>query len=361
MRAVYFANPNSVHVRRWLELVRGAGIDVLGLSAERVKGPVYGDWRETVTTGGVVRYVLAGALARAMAPRGDVVHAHNASGYGVMALLSGRPYVVTIYGTDVYSAPRRGPVYRWLLARVLRSAVRITCTTPAMREHVIRTFGIDPGNVQSFSMGFSAQYYFSESEREEARRSLGLDDTAIVLTSCRRMQPQYRIETIVRAFALLRARDPRYKLILFEGDSLPEYVGAVRRLVQSLGVAEHVVVMDGFRHPAEVRRHLLATDLAISVPVSDQMSAAILEALACGAAVLAADLPAYAELFQGGLAERADVSSDAALAASVAAAAARMDDLRAGFGRRRAWLEQGHSDGAVTREILELYERAGVR
>ncbi|MBW3654761.1 MAG: glycosyltransferase [Gemmatimonadetes bacterium] len=361
MTAVYFANPNSVHVRRWLDLAGRAGIRVLGFSAHRVEQPAYGEWRQTITTGGVLRYALAGLWLRVRAPRGAVVHAHNASGYGMMALLSGRQYVVTIYGTEVYGAAGRGRVYRMLLRRVLAGAVRVTCTTPHMREHVVAEYGLDPARVHMFSMGLSNRdFYFSEQERAQARSALGLDG-AVVLTSCRRMRPQYRIDMIVRAFALLRARDPRYRLVVFEGDSLPGYAADIRQLTRDLGIAGDVVFMDGVRGPGEVRRHLLASDLAISIPVSDQLSAAILEALACGAAVLAAELPAYEELFREGLAEPAAVQSDEALAASVERAVAALDGLRAGYGRRLAWLEEAHSDRAVTREIVRLYEGAGAR
>jgi glycosyltransferase involved in cell wall biosynthesis len=359
MTGVYLANPNSVHVRRWLELLRAAGIAVHGYTVEAVEGTPHGRWSSLLTRGGPLRYALAGLRLRFLGVTDGIVHAHNASGYGLMALLSGRPYVLTVYGTEIYCVTSRGVIYRSLLGRIVRSARRITCTTPAMRDFLVENFDLDSRKIDMFSLGISSrEYYFSEAERAEARGALGLDGS-IVITSNRRMRPQYRIDLIVDAFARLRARDDRYRLILFEGDSNADYAAAIRRQVEALGLSGEVVILNGFHSSDTVRRHLLASDVVISIPTSDQMSASVLEALACGATVVAADIPAYRELFEKDLACCARVDSPESLAASISAAVETWSPRGSVREHVASWLDATHSDRAVLTEIRELYDVVG--
>ena len=355
MKVVFFANPGSVHVRRWLELARSAAIDVEGWSVDRIDEADLERWRTSVTVGGVFRYALAGLHMRMRHRTGRLVHAHNASGYGLMAWLSGGLYILTVYGSDVYLAPERGPIYRRLLRAILRSAARVTCTTPAMRDHLVLAYGIDPARIHMFSLGISLhQFYFSDEERLEARNALTLKD-AVVIMSNRRMRPQYRVELLVHAFAILYARDPRYRLLLLEGDSIPEYARDIVQLIADKGLSNSVLVIRGFRTPAEVRRYLLASDVVVSIPTSDQMSAAVLEALACGTTLVAAQIPAYDELFREGLAYPAAVESPEALAASIERVPASTQQRTATRDKAENWVQRFHSDRAVLPHVLELY------
>ena len=321
--------------------------------------PAYGVWSEVTTWGGPMRYVLSGLRMR-FKPAGGTTHAHNASGYGAMALVSGKPYVVTVYGSEVYNADTRSWLYRALVNQVLKSAAAITCTAPAMADYLIRHFGIDPSRIHMFSMGIStADFSFDATERTAIRRELGVDNR-LVITSNRRVRPQYRIDLLVRAFQILRAQSERFHLMILEGDATPEYAHSVRALVRDLGLEESVSWVTGMRGQSEIRRYLLASDIVMSLPDSDQLSASILEALAMQCSVCVSPLPAYRELLDAGLAHAVSVEGAEILAASIAAIAERPEAGRPSKASVREWLDVEHSDEAVSGKIVELYTRYGV-
>lgn len=352
MTAIFFANPASIHVRRWLTLMRSAQIQVEGWTVETPDPSQYGTWRRTYSRGGALRYAASGLRMRFRKPSSGIVHAHSASGYGLMAWLSGLPYFVTTYGSEVYQSRMRGVVYERMLGMILRGAARVTCTSAAMRAELVNVFRVEPERIRLFSMGISLDdFSFSREERLIARRSLGLND-AIVITSNRRMRPLYRIELIIHAFALLRNQDQRYRLILFEGDRSPAYARSLTELIAAKGLEQSVIVLHGFRNAEEVRKYLLASDVAVSIPASDQMSAAILEALACGVDIVASPIDAYEELFREGLAHRAALESADALAGSIEAAVAAR---RPGIVPAASWLQRYHSDEAAIQEVKRLY------
>ncbi|HJQ10040.1 MAG TPA: glycosyltransferase family 4 protein [Gemmatimonadaceae bacterium] len=352
---MFFANPNSVHVRRWLQLAESAGIEIEGWSVERLGHTIGSNWKTAMATGGAFRYAIAGLLMRLVPGSHTIVHAHSASGYGLMAWLSGRRYVLTVYGSDVYLARQRGLLYQKVLRKVLRRALLITCTTPAMREHLQTVYGIDAQRIRMFSLGIPLErFYLSIDERDRTRHALGFE-RATVITSNRRMRAQYRIDLIVRAFSVLSERDAGYRLILFEGDSEPGYVDAIARLISDANLGENVVVVSGFRAPDEVRTYLAASDVVVSIPTSDQMSAAILEALACGATIVASPIEAYEELFRDDLAIPASVDSAEALADSIAKAAAIRASSETASARTKEWLRQTQSDDTVVGHVMEFY------
>lgn len=306
-----------------------------------------------------LRYFLAGLRSRFLLDEDVLVHAHNASGYGLMALLSGRRYIVTIYGSDVYNAAQRGRLYAFVVSRILRKADRLTCTTTAMRDYVTEHFGVDKDRVHVFSMGISRDFAYSASERNIVREVLGLKGS-IVITSNRRMQPQYRIDLIVRAFAELLRRSDRYRLIIFEGDGSPSYSKVIAQLIIDLGISDFVIAVRGIRTPIQVRALLAASDIVVSIPESDQLSASVLEALACRALVLGAEIPAYRELLDRKLIHPAAVESPIALADSIA------DHVSLGMEERLSdfhiseWIDNAQSDRFVMEEVNRLYYAAGV-
>lgn len=351
----FLANPNSVHVRRWLDLLEHARVPVTGFTVHGGGQGAYGSWRTVWASGGALRYLVSGVSLRGKL-QGRLVHAHNASGYGSMALLAGQPYVLTAYGSEIYRAAERGPLYERVLGRVLRRAAIVTCTSPAMRDHLLDRYGLDPARVWMFSLGCSTRdYYFSAEERRAARAELGLE-RALTVASTRRMRPMYRIDLIVRAFARLCAAEDGIRLLLFEGDCDPAYARSIAELVAQEGITEHVHIVRGMRSAPEVRKYLLASDVVISIPTSDQLSASILEALACGAMVGLSDLPVYRELFQRGLATRTSTEGVGELARGLRELCRLSRTYDRGPAQR--WIAEGESDPVVVQEIQRLYDAA---
>jgi glycosyltransferase involved in cell wall biosynthesis len=351
MTVLFVANPGSVHVRRWLVLVGRTGTAVTGVTADT--GPLPPGWRRLVGRGGSLRYLLSGLLLRFCRSKA-LLHAHNASGNGLAAYLSGGRYALTVYGTDVYGAGGRGPLYRWLLGRILRRACRVSCTTRAMAEHIAEQYAVPSQKIDMFSLGLPLDLFAPSADlRRSARRRFDLEG-AYVLFANRRLRSQYRTELIIEAFARFHAQRPDSRLVLLEGDADPDHVVALEALIDNLDLDHVVRLIRGSCAPEGVHELLCAADVVISIPTSDQMSASVLEALACDCPLLLSDIPAYAELFALGLAHRADTASAVTLLDSILAMSASGSMLS----QARAWLQRWHSDEAAAQNIRLFYEKA---
>jgi glycogen(starch) synthase len=126
-----------------VERLRGRGVDVAVVAPG-----VFDDYGLTYDGAGLVRNVkrrpwvaplLFLSMVRALrreAHDADLVHAHWIAG-GVIALFSGRPFVVTVHGTisggwlDDFKLLRRSP---WLVRPVLKRARAVICVSEALTE-----------------------------------------------------------------------------------------------------------------------------------------------------------------------------------------------------------------------------------
>lgn len=284
------------------------------------------------------------ALIERWRPR--VVHAHQANSVAWHAVRAGRaagvPVVVTLWGSDVLSLPRRGLLHRWMVCHALRHAAAWTADARDLIAAAARI--ADPGGA--------------------ARREwipIGIDDVPALpdvarerrVLSCRLHKPLYRIDAIVRAFAAIAPRHPGWTLeVAASGDQ----TDALRALAADLRLDGRI----------EFTGHLTAADLAkayrrsavfVSVPETDGTSVSLLEAMAAGCLPVLSDLPANREWVQDGRAGRL-VATMQTLPAAIEAAIADVESgawEREGLGTNQRMVAERARFADNIRAFIALY------
>lgn len=302
MRVVQIADPYSFHLTRWLKLFRLAGIGARfeTAAAPRAGGPddvpisfLCPRWLRAPA---LVRYLWAGLAARRkLRATGELLHAHCAAGSGLVARLSGRPYVVTTYGSEVYGAAERGGLYRRMIHFVLHGATLVTASTPRMAEVLQTDFGLPADRIRTFTLGFDADVFkpVTPADRARIRRELDAAADERMWVINRRTLSLYRTAEVVSGFLRFCDNHPRGRLTVIDGDADAEYSRQVQGLIAASSHRHRVTVVREFLTPAGMAQWLQAADFAISVPKTDQLSTAVLEAMACGAVPILSDLRAY--------------------------------------------------------------------
>lgn len=215
---------------------------------------------------------------RELAP--DIVHAHYVTSYGYLAARCGRhPLVMTAWGTDLLVTPLKSPWMRWLTAWTLRKADLITGDSASLMDAVAR-----------FGPACPAEEIHWGVDLHRFRPVPWNNKPAVQLVSLRAWEPNYCIDTIVEAFARLRAGLPHLdlRLHLLGGGSLE---AALRQQVHTAGL-QGCVLLHGRLDDAGMAHVLGDCRISVSVPDSDATSVAVLESMACGLAVVASDLQA---------------------------------------------------------------------
>lgn len=214
----------------------------------------------------------------------DIVHAHYVTSYGMLGAISTlatpghrRPLVLTAWGSDILVSPKQSAAVRVLTGWTLRRAALITADS----RDVL-------GDIRAYRPRAELAEVFWGADTSTFRPCAPADrHGGFHIASLRAWEPNYRIDTLVRAVALLRQSGPA-TLHLFGGGSGE---AALRALVGELGVAD-AVVWHGLIAPQRLAAELARCDVSVSVPSSDATSVSLLESMACGLPVVVSDLPA---------------------------------------------------------------------
>ncbi|WP_338446757.1 hypothetical protein V5F89_02880 [Pelagerythrobacter marensis] len=245
-------------------------------------------------TGKLVQYTALGLWLRWFCRRDGLLHAHNASGYGLSALLSGRDYIVTVYGSEIYNAHQRGLIYNWILKEIISSSKLVTTSSDHMRSTIVKKYGLRPERIFSKML---LDPIFLEANEEDRR---GQVRTWFVN---RRMAELYCTISVVEAFKTFIGSGGVGALVLLEGDADTHYAARVRAATVGCSSIE---IITGFVDQDKLIEHLSRSHFCISVPESDQFSSSILEGAACGVIPILRNLESYKAVSDISIVLRAD-------------------------------------------------------
>lgn len=174
---------------------------------------------------------------------------------------------------------------------VMAGVDQIVAQCPHEIDELTGEYGADPARITLIPSAVDTARY-RPMARDEARRRLGLDPDAFIVTYVGRMLPRKDPRNIVRAVALLaRQTDRPVKLMLVGGETaepdplLTPELGALQQLAAELGIADRVISY-GKRQPDVLHEYYSAGDVAVTTPWYEPFGLTPLEGMACGRPVI---------------------------------------------------------------------------
>ena len=232
----------------------------------------------------------------------DVFHVVDHSYSQLVYRLPPDRSVVTCHDLDTFRsviAPMeepRSPLFKAMTRHILeglRRAACITCDTRAIRDEILARDLAPPDRVVVAPIGVGSEFRparDADSDRE-LQRLLACTADSIEILHVGSNAPRKRIDRVLKLTADLVQRDRRIRLVRVGGALTAEQ----QRLARDLGVADLVTILPPLddRHLASLYRRA-----ALVVLPSDRegFGLPVVEALACGARVLASDLPVLREV-----------------------------------------------------------------
>jgi hypothetical protein len=227
-----------------------------------------------------------------------ILHAHSASGHGLVAWLSGQPYVLGTYGSEIFEAEQRGVVYCWLLKRILHGAKRIHNASPGSCAILTNQFKVPPEKIVDFHLGYdeSCFYTVEQSQRRQMRADAGVPIDEPLWVVCRRTHPHYRTNDVAAGFLEYCQQGGRGHLVLICGDQQQDYTRSVQDAIKAHPLHHRITLVEKMLPLGEFAAWLQIADFGISVPKTDNFSNAIWESMACGAIPVLTNLKSYDEV-----------------------------------------------------------------
>ncbi len=279
----------------------------------------------------------------------DWLHAHYLTSHGTLAWLAKRLWRLrariagSAWGSDILVTPERGWVWLWLTRRVLAACALLSSDSRHMSE---RMQALGAAEVMTFPFGL------------EALPPPPASKQPWLFFANRGMEPLYRPERVLRAFAAVAAVRPEARLVLANDGSLR---GALAQQVQALGLADRVEFVGRLDAQTQAGWYAQAR-WYLSLPESDSVSVSVLEAMAHACLPLLSDLPANRELLQPGAGLILAEGDEVRLPAQLQALAPDAGAAAAAGAANRVWVaEHGLFAPSVARFLQRLNALDGAR
>ncbi|WP_394760370.1 glycosyltransferase [Flavobacterium sp.] len=210
----------------------------------------------------------------------DMVIAERTTSYGFLAALSGiKPIAIAQQGiTDLW--PENSPLYPFkkiIQNYAFKKADLIHAWGPVMAEHMKKS-DVNMSKVMILPKGINLSLFeYRDTTNEPKLR-------AIVTRS---LLPEYKHEIILRAFSSLKKQKIPFELTIIGDGILFE---KLKLLSKELNI-ENQVIFTGRINNNDLPKLLQQSNLYISMPTTEGVSASLFEAMACGSFPIVTDLP----------------------------------------------------------------------
>ncbi len=311
------------------EIYGGAGVHVAELSrvlAQRVElqvrafgAPRDPEYHGAAVTSYPVPADLAGANAAVQTlgvdlrivpdiAGADLVHSHtwyaNMAGH-IASLLHGIPHVLSAHSLEPlrpWKAEQLGGGYAlssWVEKTAYESAAAIIAVSEGMRQDILRSYPeVDPAKVRVVHNGIDVSLWNRDGD-EDVVRALGIDPSRPSVVFVGRNTRQKGVPYLLRAAAKLPA-DVQLVLCLGAADT-PELAAETARLIEELQAQRSGVILVERMLPRRELIQVLSHATAFACPsIYEPLGIVNLEAMACGAAVVASATGGIPEVVQHG-------------------------------------------------------------
>ncbi len=300
----------------------------------------------------------------------DLVHSHtwyaNMAGH-VSKLLYGVPHVVTAHSLEPrrpWKAEQLGGGYRlssWAEKTAYEAADAVIAVSDGMRTDILDCYpDLDPARVHVIRNGIDTAIYRATPDRS-LLTSKGVDLEAPIASFVGRITRQKGVGHLIAA---AHRFDPEIQLVLCAGaPDTPEIAAETATAIRTLQAARPGVFwFDGMLSLDEVRQVLTASTVFCCPSVYEPLGIVNLEAMACGAPVVASDVGGIPEVVEDGVTgtlvhyEATDTTGfEAAFASAVNATVADRAKARDRGEAGRVRADSQFSWTAVAEQTVELY------
>jgi starch synthase len=242
----------------------------------------------------------------------DLAHSHTwyANGAGHLAkLLHGIPHVVTAHSLEPlrpWKAEQLGGGYRvsgWIERTAFESADAVIAVSAGMQRDILRSYpNVDPDRVHVVHNGIDLERW-SRVDEPDIVRSLGVDPDRRSIVFVGRITRQKGLPYLLAA---VRRVDPDVQIVLCAGaPDTPEILAEVQSGVLALqSERSGVVWLDRLLSQGELSALLSVATTFVCPSIYEPLGIVNLEAMACGAAVVATATGGIPEVVTDGLTGR---------------------------------------------------------
>jgi D-inositol-3-phosphate glycosyltransferase len=248
---------------------------------------------------------------------------------------------------------------------IMRFADRLIAATPLEKNQMTWLYGADPKKISIVPPGVDLER-FKPMDQVKAREYLGVPPQDQMILFVGRIQPLKGIDTLIRALALVKKREPALAanicVSIIGGDPNPDSeieqaeFERLEALRAELGIGEMVTFL-GAKDQDTLVYYYAAAEIVVMPSHYESFGMVALEAMACGTPVIASDVGGLSFSIEDGYNGYRVPDRDPQALADKISLLLKHRVLRHQLGEQaRAWVEH-YSWVNIAEELLEVFEQ----
>jgi len=303
MRILFLSNVNSIHTKRWIFSLAERGIEICLFSLEESTHSDYeisqnitiinGRFKNDSTKDGKISKItllkyLPKLIKTIKVFKPNLIHAHYATSYGLLGSLCGfHPYIISVWGSDIYDFPNISPIHKTLLKFNFKKADYILSTSHIMAKetykYTSKPIGITPFGVDTDLFKKTVTYKSDE----------------FIVGNVKTLSPIYGIDILIKAFAKVFANNPDQKMrlvIVGDGPNKDDYIN----LTKELKIEKLVDFKGKIPNNELAEKCYNKFSVSVSLSLSESFGVVAVEAMACECPVIVSDADGFTEIVEDG-------------------------------------------------------------
>lgn len=216
----------------------------------------------------------------------NILHAHYASSYGLLGALSKfHPYIISVWGSDIYEFPKQFIINKQIVKYNLKNADLITSTSHIMAE---KTKKYTSKNIEVIPFGVDIEHFKPIKEKKI------FTNNELVIGTVKTLEYKYGIDTLIKSFYLLKKNLSHLNLKLFIVGNGKEKQKLLK-LTQELNISNDVIFY-GAVDNKNVPQILAEIDIFVALSRYESFGVAVVEAMACEKLIVASNVSGFKEI-----------------------------------------------------------------
>jgi glycosyltransferase involved in cell wall biosynthesis len=221
----------------------------------------------------------------------DIVHTGYVWQVGILAShYDIHPHLSMVWGSDILFEPDHNMYIKRLVRKVMKQCDHIQCDAEFVKKKIISDYSINPEKITVFPWGIDLSM-FKKMDKSECRKKVNIPESKFVVLFDRNLESVYGIEYMLEGFKKFSENKNDVLFLLIAAGSLES---EIKKFISD-NLLEDKIKLIGRVPNKELPVFLNAADVYISTSNSDGTSLALLEAMACGLALIVSDVPAIQE------------------------------------------------------------------
>lgn len=291
MKILIIAEANSIHTQRWVSSLQKKGVEILLFSLSplslETRYPSIEVYSFCKSKSKLVNILLAIKHLKKCINifNPDILHAHYASSYGLLgAMVNFHPFLLSVWGSDVYEFPRISLLHKLLIKFIFRRSDKILSTSNAMAKEINK---YTKKHIEITPFGVNTNLFKKEATNK---------DKATIIGNVKTLAYNYGIDILIKAFSKLSNNYTNKQLLLYIVGDGPDK-SDFQKLVKDLKIDNQVCFLGKIKNEKLPSFYSLF-DIAVFPSIEESFGVAAVEAMACECPVIVSDADGFQEIVQ---------------------------------------------------------------